>query len=332
MIEIQQWRAAIGCFSHPKSAKHKTVGNTSAHDLNDLCVRLFMTAVLLWGVYMEHIIIKTALNTLGSAVIPDFNISVTLNHSFVTSINYEKYMQPFVNTLVLCMDVETNPGPGIVLSPEMQQVVIAINDNVNARFDVIQHQMERMRQEIGSIRTDMNNLREKVDSVQRTQAEASREAQRMSERIEALETECDKQQQYSRKENLIFHGIMEQADESFANLRTRAVNLLNANVTGKVWTEGDILDIHRLPSKAASNKTPPLIIRFLRFRDKVTVLKARSQFNNLNIDVKSDLTNRQRELLKNVPDGKYGYFKAGKLVIADKRPNNGSKPNEHHKA
>ena len=58
-------------------------------------------------------------------------------------------------------------------------------------------------------------------------------------------------------------------------------------------------------------------MRFTSFQDKLLVLKSRPSLKNEGVGVSGDLTRRQRDQLRNVPEGKRGYFKNGKLVTFD---------------
>ena len=108
MITIDQWRLKIGTFCHPalktpteKDKKHRP------HTYN-LCARLFITALILWGVYLEHSLI----NTLTSS---DYNYKNHINkdvcHNGSSIMQPLFYQDPYFNNLILAMDIESNPGP-----------------------------------------------------------------------------------------------------------------------------------------------------------------------------------------------------------------------------
>ena len=235
-------------------------------------------------------------------------------------------MTPCVNTLMLAGDVESNPGP--TLSQELQQVVSAVvnqvNENMNAKFDVVQHQLLDLSNSVNAVKREVSELKTKVSTLENAQLETTDSIDGVIKRIETLESERERQEQYSRRENVILHGLAEETGETYDSLRKKATDLLNSVVKDKEWKEADILRTHRLGKpRSPSSGTPkprPLIIRFVQFHDKLAVLNARAMFKDNGIGVKGDLTQKQRAMLANIPDNKHGYFKSGQLVIVDRPP------------
>ena len=219
--------------------------------------------------------------------------------------------------LILSGDVESNPGPPLTLQD--------IHDNINSKFDIMQLQITDISKSILDIKTNMSVLDQKVSSLSSSQQALRQELSSLRERVDSLETECERQEQYSRRENVIIHGIGELPGESYDSLRSRITTLLNNNIKSKTWHEGDIVRAHRMGKHHDSStfspmktKPRPVIVRLHQFQDKLTILKARATLKPLAIGVSGDLTQRQREQLKRLPDDKRGYFRNGKLVIVDK--------------
>ena len=332
MISVHQWRVTIGQFSQPP-ARHRSKEvnkHSKPHSLNNLCARLFVTGVLLWAMYIEHITI----NTLDNYVLTHNNYAPVSTHNNTntdvchhgTSVIIQPYLQPYVNTIMIAMDVEQNPGP--TMSAELQQVVSAVvnqvNENMNAKFDVVQHQLLDLSNSVNAVKREVNDLKTKVSTLENAQLETTDSIDGVIKRIETLESERERQEQYSRRENVILHGLAEETGETYDSLRKKATDLLNSVVKDKEWREADILRTHRLGKpRSASSGTPkprPLIIRFVQFHDKLAVLNARAMFKDNGIGVKGDLTQKQRAMLANIPDNKHGYFKSGQLVIVDRPP------------
>ena len=159
----------------------------------------------------------------------------------------------------------------------------------------------------------------KVSTLENAQIETTENIDAVIKRLETLETESERQEQYSRRENLILHGLTEETGETYRSLRKRATDLLNAAVKDKVWTESDILRTHRLgKSRPSSSKPRPLIIRFVQFHDKLTVLGARAQLKTKGIGVKCDLTQKQRAILSTVLKTSMDFSnQANSLLLTD---------------
>ena len=103
-------------------------------------------------------------------------------------------------------------------------------------------------------------------------------------------------------------------------VRRKVTNIFNNNVQCKRWQESDILRSHRL-GKPTPGKNRPIIVRFVQFHDKLSVLKARDDLKKCGIGVAGDLTKKQRSELSRLHlENKKGYYKNGVLHIEDKTP------------
>ena len=73
--------------------------------------------------------------------------------------------------------------------------------------------------------------------------------------------------------------------------------------------------MHRL-GRPVNNKPRQILVRFLQFEDRLSVLKSRADLKIINLGVSNDLTIRQKQELKKLRDsGTRGYYKNGRLVM-----------------
>ena len=252
----------------------------------------------------------------------DFSLVDTSIH--ITSTTYNTF-HPFVNTLALANDVETNPGP---VSSELQQVIDSINDNINVKFDTIQLQFAELSSSVKCIKDDITTVNLKMASLSSNVSDIDRDMKDVQNRVAAIEEETEKQEQYSRRENILLYGVGELPGESFDNVRSRITSILNSNVSAKKWQDADIVRAHRIGKQNTDttsrsplhNKPRPIIVRFHQFHDKLTVLKARTSLKSVGIGVSGDLTQKQRQQLSSLPETKRGFFKGGKLHVIDRPP------------
>ena len=135
-------------------------------------------------------------------------------------------------------------------------------------------------------------------------------------RIERLEKQVEQQEVYSRRDNLLIHGVPGERDETVATTKKKFLDLLKENVTEREWSADDFVRVHRLRTKKSGPQ--PIIARFLRSDDRYAVLNSRPQLKNKGVGVSTDLSSRQRDQLHRLKeDGKKGYFKNGRLVVVD---------------
>ncbi|KAK3765071.1 hypothetical protein RRG08_028494 [Elysia crispata] len=319
MIGLTQWRLATGRFSGLRGLKVRRASDPysgSTHlFFEDLCKRLLVCAIILW--------VTTIVNRILTVL-----------------------QQPHINTLVQCGDVELNPGPTI------EAQLTDLNKNIEDKFERLHNEisglgfemrkmattLELVTESVNSIKEEISNLRENIKEVEEKQEHLQLDIEtnaagidQLELKIETLSNSVEKQEQYSRRENLILHGMKEEADESSEKSRLAVVALLNKNVTTKHWREEDFLRAHRLGHKLGhrlghrlghtrnSSETPrPLIVRFMHHFDKLKVLRARDKLKETGIGVANDLTLHQRtELAKLRKQGKSAYYKNGTLIIQD---------------
>ena len=225
--------------------------------------------------------------------------------------------------IVLSGDVETNPGPGI------DQVLAELRE---FRTQTDRH-FETLNGSISSLRSDMANVWSELDTVKEKIRQSTMDMDGMydecygqirslASRLERLEKSVENQERYSRRDNLLFHDIPGNTDESFQTTTDTLVKVLNENVQNFQCTKDDFIRVHRLRSKQAGKS--PIIARFLRSTDKLNVLKSRKLLRDKGIGVSNDMTPRQREELNNLKQqGKRGYYKSGRLVV-DNNPHLGN--------
>ena len=327
MIDIVAWRACIGTFLHPIRAKCSSPISVQSNEDYTLSARLSVIALTLWFLYTEHLVIGLFLQHIDHCCTTSTHMStsyMSLNESPVFKhctniVYYVNHNTHFVNTLALANDVETNPGP---LTQELQQVIDAINDNINVKFDTLQHQFADLAHTVKGLKDEISTINSKVSTLSSNATNMDSEIQRLQTRIQVIEEETEKQEQYSRRENVILHGIGEHPGETVDSIRSRVTTLLNNNVKVKTWQDADIVRAHRLmghqhsdPSTASPLhiKPRPIIVRFHQFQDKLAVLKARPQMKSIDVGVSGDLTRKQRDKLRQLPDDVRGYFKGGRL-------------------
>ena len=84
----------------------------------------------------------------------------------------------------------------------------------------------------------------------------------MNERIEDLESKIDRQEQYSRRNCILLHGIAENKEEKKDQ---QAIDFINDNLDIKV-DEIDIGKSHRIERfEKAKKKARPIIVKLARY-------------------------------------------------------------------
>lgn len=136
--------------------------------------------------------------------------------------------------------------------------------------------------------------------------------------------EADKAEQYSRRDNLVITGIVEEDEENTDTLIEKVL-LVCENIEAKVKKE-DITAIHRL-GKVRADKNRPVIIKTTRIAKQEITKKKKSLKSNTAIQgntkfedkvyINEDMTEPRRKLLSFIrASGKvnYCFFREGTIV------------------
>ena len=161
------------------------------------------------------------------------------------------------------------------------------------------------------------------------------------QRFQQLEQELNSLDVDSRRCSLKFLGVREPTRDNYranyrANYRDNYRDNYRANVnviadalnecsSSRTWEHSDIQRAHRIGARRQRNDQPrPLIVEFHRWSDRMEILNdgaLRDLLRQEGIRVTSDLTTRQRnEIQYYHQQGKFAYFKKGKLRVEDRRP------------
>lgn len=311
MVGIDQWRSAIGLFmfssrKKKKCTKTKNQPSSGKHDdWSDTCGRLFVLALTFWCFHLTQQCIS----------------QVMASNCF----NFD--------LLIQCMDIESNPGPDNqefnleALGNTLMSAINEVKNSVNVvqetqmemklKLESISDSVDMLKKDLSSTNTRVKDIEEE-QHIHRLDIEALCETlAKIDTRVGTLEEEAEKQAQYSRRENVILHGVAEEQNEDYQKVRQKVTNIFNNNVKTKKWQESDILRSHRL-GKPVLNKIRPIIVRFVQFHDKLEVLKARDDLKKVGVGVAGDLTKKQRtELARLRLNKQKGYYKNGVLHISN---------------
>ena len=141
---------------------------------------------------------------------------------------------------------------------------------------------------------------------------------RTAEKLQKLESEIERLESFSRRNNLRFFIIPQPTSETGGDCTRTLVRTLNQFYPSKRWDEDDIERAHRTGSTVSNSRRPrPIIARFFSWRDKMLVLRdrdTRRRMGDRDMRVADDLTNNQHaRLQKDREDGRHAYYKNGRL-------------------
>ena len=146
----------------------------------------------------------------------------------------------------------------------------------------------------------------------------------MAKRIDELENVTDRQEQYSRRNCLLVHGITETKDENTDKIVIDLVNdKLGVNVT-----ENDIDRSHRIGEKKDdSTKSRPIIVKLVRHNTRKKIFDNKKRLKGTGVSLTESLTARRMKELKKARD-EHGFTNVwttdGKILVKLPNKNKGS--------
>ena len=158
--------------------------------------------------------------------------------NFATLTKYDN--PPTSLFLALCGDIEENPGP-------------SMEETVPKLEGIISRLEEKLASEIREMARSLNTTTHLVELLTRQLRDTEKDMQDMKKRssdrerkIEELNQELDRQQIFSRRDNVVFYGIPEVRDgaEDCASALAEVIN--SHNCSDRVWSEDDFDRAHRL--------------------------------------------------------------------------------------
>ena len=79
----------------------------------------------------------------------------------------------------------------------------------------MQHQFLDLAKSVSGVKDDVRNLTHKVNELSTKQPAIESHLKLLRDRVASLEEKTERQEQYSRRENVILHGISEHPGETF---------------------------------------------------------------------------------------------------------------------
>ena len=113
--------------------------------------------------------------------------------------------------------------------------------------------------------------------------------------LKNLENQLDRQEQYSRRNCILIHGITETQDENTDDISLRTIN----EHLELELTEKELDHTHRIGNPKSGNKRPrPIIAKFARYNTRRKVFVNKKSLKNTGISITDSLTKHRMKFLK----------------------------------
>lgn len=163
----------------------------------------------------------------------------------------------------------------------MKTFISAFMDSVNVRIDSLM-------KDVASIGTSLEFTQGQVDELIKNELNLKG----IKSNIEHLEDKIDDLENRSRRNNLCFEGIEESTNETWQDTENKVKYLISSHMPEVV---GDIVikRAHRVGRRSSAESKPRKIVaRFLNYKDRESVLKAKKKLRGTNVFVNEDYSDR----------------------------------------
>ncbi|XP_077494377.1 uncharacterized protein LOC144105034 [Amblyomma americanum] len=181
--------------------------------------------------------------------------------------------------LLLGGDIEKNPGP--------------IDQTISEQLKIIAEDIQEIKK--GKAVTNQKLIAiekklEKISGLETQLTECARKVAELERNLATMTSKLDELENRSRRSNLIPYGVKEQEDETTDTLHETVTKTVFEDVLG--ITKTDIERIHRLgrPSKDNETRPRPIILKFLDYRDKLSILKQCSKLKDSGFSIGEDFS------------------------------------------
>ena len=210
---------------------------------------------------------------------------------------------------IMASEESSNESPSLAdvwkvlteIKTNTEKLVLEVN-SLKVNYKELQDNLASAKAQVDILVEENKILTSKVKSLEDDKLKSRTKLKDMERRLDEAEERHDNLEQYTRKFNLVIHGISEREDEDNAENVIELGKLLNVNLT-----RGDIDIVHRMNVKS-KNQPRPIIVRFTSYNAKSQLYKARLHLRNVfsqdlgpgKIYINENLTEWRAELFKEV--------------------------------
>ncbi|XP_042142662.1 uncharacterized protein LOC120840287 [Ixodes scapularis] len=202
--------------------------------------------------------------------------------------------------LQLSGDIETNPGPDSVDSQVAN--ILSIVTRIEIGQSHMFTEIKKLQDAQSSTDVAIKNLKEKVAAIEadlssmRTASDGSGSSTEFSNKI-ALElsevnARCDDAEYRLRRLNLLFFGIPDLQNETWIQSEATILSFCEQRLGIKL-DPNDLERSHRL-GKFLPNKNRPIIVKFLRYKDRQNILSLGFKLKDSVYAIREDLSDAVR--------------------------------------
>ncbi|CAN8028825.1 unnamed protein product, partial [Ixodes persulcatus] len=182
--------------------------------------------------------------------------------------------------LLVAGDVESNPGP-VTDSPGIQEKILATVQRIEdgqagiiSEIKTLKEQQKVSDEQIQRLTTKVAELEAELTRCKATQNTPASEGELtvISSKLHDVAYRCDDAENRLRRSNLLFYGIIDDANESWASSEGKVIDFCSRHFEISIHPDS-IERAHRI-GKFNTEKKRPIIVKFSRFKEKDRILSS----------------------------------------------------------
>jgi len=191
-------------------------------------------------------------------------------------------------------------------------------ETTNSRIDSLLKEVQGLKTSLEFSQKDLKSIMD---------ANPSERLKNLESKMETMIEKADDLENRSRRNNLCFDGVdeMQFGRETWEQCEGKLKDIVFENL--EIEDEVQIERAHRVGRKRDDGKPRPIVAKFLNYKDREKVLKARKKLKGSKIVIREDVSERvkakQKELIPKMMEarreGKVAYIRHDKLIIHDNR-------------
>ncbi|GFR95244.1 hypothetical protein ElyMa_006269700 [Elysia marginata] len=218
--------------------------------------------------------------------------------------------------LIMCGDVELNPGPkansrptskqstltgGLMIeSPrslrteptDTNEILVAIQQLGN-RFDSVDTKISNIDSNVQEMKAQNVLLQDQIKDLVSANTELKQENDELQKRLKTLEDKMDDVEARSRRNNIFVHGLPpDNEHETWDDCEKVVRKMINSHLE----IDDASIQIDRAHRLRSNNGTGAIIVRIAHYKDKENIMKNKKKLKDTNIHISDDYTPRIREI------------------------------------
>jgi chromosome segregation ATPase len=168
----------------------------------------------------------------------------------------------------------------------------SMDTGMNAKLDGVMGEVSAIKERLSGLQQEVGGLRKEVDDLKQENEQLKDHRDALWNQMEKMQRKMDDLEGRSKRQNLIFYGMVKEQNETNETLEQRVKELLTDRL--EIAEDVEFDRVHRISNKPDS----PVIMKCTFYKDKLRILKLKNKMKGSNIFIGEDYSQSVRETRK----------------------------------